>query len=75
VLTEAQALENGDVHGAGTLYSHMGDAYMGLAGADDASSPAGLRLRAIRVSRAEVYIDRARECKWQHATKWPCSFS
>ncbi|KAF9735308.1 anaphase-promoting complex protein [Paraphaeosphaeria minitans] len=57
-----QSLENGDVHAAGTLYSHMGDAYMGLAGIEDASTAAGLRLRAMRVSRAELYIDRAREC-------------
>ncbi|KAF2440561.1 anaphase-promoting complex protein [Karstenula rhodostoma CBS 690.94] len=57
-----QSLENGDVHVAGALYSHMGDAYMGLAGVEDGSSAAGLRLRAIRVSRAELYIDRAREC-------------
>lgn len=48
----------------------MGDAYMGLAGVEDASSATGLRLRAMRVSRAEMYIDRARECKLSQTAKW-----
>ncbi|KAF1966915.1 hypothetical protein BU23DRAFT_517061 [Bimuria novae-zelandiae CBS 107.79] len=57
-----KSLENGDVHATGTLYSYLSDAYMGLAEVKEAQSPASLRLRAIRVSRAELYIDRAREC-------------
>lgn len=36
---------------------------MGLAGSKDSSTPQGARLCATHVSRAEMYIDRARECK------------
>jgi anaphase-promoting complex subunit 5 len=49
----------------------MGDSYMGLA-ESDASSSASLRLRAIRVSRAELYIDKARECKFHLTAKEVC---
>lgn len=44
---------------------------MGLA-ESDASSSASLRLRAIRVSRAELYIDKARECKFHLTAKEVC---
>ncbi|KAL1613064.1 APC5 protein [Paraconiothyrium brasiliense] len=38
-----QSLENGDIHVTGTLYSHMGDAHMGLAGLEDVQSPASFK--------------------------------
>lgn len=60
---KAQSLESGEVCMTGVLYSHMGDAYMGLADVDNIPDPSNLRLRGMRVSRAELYIDRARECK------------
>ena len=56
----------------GLLYSHLADAYMGLANPDSepdliktsgtSLSPAPTRSRAAYVARAELYIDRAREC-------------
>jgi anaphase-promoting complex subunit 5 len=54
----------------GTLYSHLGDAYMGLADPSAASktleplSPSAHanRQTAANVAKAELYIDRAREC-------------
>ncbi|KAJ4287004.1 APC5 protein [Kalmusia sp. IMI 367209] len=57
-----KSLENGDPHVIGTLYSHIADAYMGLAGLDEVPDSTGARSRASLVSRAEMYIDRAREC-------------
>ncbi|KAF2709814.1 hypothetical protein K504DRAFT_482113 [Pleomassaria siparia CBS 279.74] len=57
-----QSLENTDYVLTGTLYSHIGDSYIGLAGLDDASTSHGARLRAMNMSQAEMYIDRAREC-------------
>lgn len=57
---------------SGTLYSHLADSYMGLAGSNTSpglqsasatpSSPPSLRTRATNVAQAELYIDRAREC-------------
>jgi len=61
----------------GTLYSHLADSHMGLANPDTAaSSPAtvvsprtpksprfpAMRSRSANVARAELYIDRARDC-------------
>lgn len=63
MLTLHQSLENADLAVTGTLYSHIGDSYMGLAGLEDPSTAQGARLRATQVSRAEMYIDRARECR------------
>ncbi|KAF1958731.1 hypothetical protein CC80DRAFT_468392 [Byssothecium circinans] len=57
-----QSLENVDHFVTARLYSYLGDAYVGLAGEDDASTSQGARVRALHVSRAEMYIDRAREC-------------
>jgi anaphase-promoting complex subunit 5 len=44
------------------LYSYLADAYMGTAGLDDPETSNGARSRAKNISRAELYIDRAREC-------------
>ncbi|KAF1913582.1 anaphase-promoting complex subunit 5-domain-containing protein [Ampelomyces quisqualis] len=65
-----QALEGSDNMLIGILYSHLGDSYMGLAdpnqGAKAASSPSSspgtARSTAANVAKAELYIDRAREC-------------
>jgi anaphase-promoting complex subunit 5 len=65
-----QALEGSDNMLIGTLYSHLGDAYMGLADpstapkmpASPSSSPSANRSTAANVAKAELYIDRAREC-------------
>ncbi|KAF2643444.1 hypothetical protein P280DRAFT_467473 [Massarina eburnea CBS 473.64] len=57
-----QSLENVDHFVTGKLYSHLGDSYIGRAGMEDTSTSRGARLRALHVSRAETYIDRAREC-------------
>lgn len=45
-----------------TLYDHIADCYIGLAGLDDPSNSTSARSRASNLSRAELYIDRAREC-------------
>jgi anaphase-promoting complex subunit 5 len=65
-----QALEGADNLLIGTLYSHLGDSYMGLADPSVAartptspsSSPSANRSTAAKVAKAELYIDRAREC-------------
>lgn len=56
----------------GTLYSHLADSYMGLADPNSGpelhnasaspSSPVSPRSRAASIAKAELYIDRAREC-------------
>ena len=65
-LTAHQVLESNDHILSATLYSHVGDAYVGLAGLDNPSTPQGSRMRAANMSRAEVYSDRARECKYAY---------
>jgi len=35
---------------------------MGMAGQEDDNTSTGVRQRAAKVSKAEIYIDRAREC-------------
>ncbi|OAL57027.1 hypothetical protein IQ07DRAFT_582293 [Pyrenochaeta sp. DS3sAY3a] len=73
-----QALEGADHMLSGTLYSHLADSHMGLASPSPppnqaettgspsrpASSPVSLssRNRAANIAKAELYIDRAREC-------------
>jgi anaphase-promoting complex subunit 5 len=65
-----QALEGSDNMLIGTLYSHLGDSYMGLADpstvpkmpSSPSSSPSANRSTAANVAKAELYIDRAREC-------------
>ncbi|KAH7078559.1 anaphase-promoting complex subunit 5-domain-containing protein [Paraphoma chrysanthemicola] len=65
-----QAIEGTDNLLIGTLYSHLADSYMGLAdpnretkAADSpSSSPSSPRSTANNVAKAELYIDRAREC-------------
>ena len=65
-----QALEGADSLLVGTLYSHLGDSYMGLADpnqdlerkASPSRSAGSSRSMAASVARAELYIDRAREC-------------
>jgi anaphase-promoting complex subunit 5 len=65
-----QALEGTDNMLIATLYSHLGDTYMGLADPSTASktpesfssSPHGNRQTAANLAKAELYIDRAREC-------------
>jgi anaphase-promoting complex subunit 5 len=54
-----QSLENGDNMLSGMLYSHLGDSYIGLA---DPAVSAETRTRASNMAKAELYIDRAREC-------------
>ncbi|KAF1934337.1 anaphase-promoting complex protein [Didymella exigua CBS 183.55] len=54
-----QSLENGDNMLSGTLYSHLGDSFMGLADPARTSEP---RLQTSYIAKAELYIDRAREC-------------
>ncbi|KAF3004149.1 anaphase promoting complex subunit 5 [Curvularia kusanoi] len=54
-----QSLENGDNMLSGTLYSHLGDSFMGLA---DPAHTTEARLQTTYVAKAELYIDRAREC-------------
>lgn len=62
----------------GTLYSHLADSYMGLANPSAPSNPSGsststtpstaassptlARTRSANIAKAELYIDRAREC-------------
>ena len=53
-----QSLENGDAILSGTLYSHLGDSYMGLANPVISTEA---RARASNIAKAELYIDRARE--------------
>ncbi|KAI2477807.1 anaphase-promoting complex protein [Pyrenophora tritici-repentis] len=76
-LRAASALEGKDNMLVGTLYSHLADSHMGLANPDAASSshasimspstaksprfPA-MRSRSANVAKAELYIDRARDC-------------
>ncbi|KAF2477277.1 anaphase-promoting complex protein [Lindgomyces ingoldianus] len=57
-----QALENADKALIASLYSSLGDSFIGLAGLDDPTSSNGARSLAAKVSRAELFIDRAREC-------------
>ncbi|KAF2757294.1 anaphase-promoting complex protein [Pseudovirgaria hyperparasitica] len=52
-----QCLENGDTELCALLYSFQADAYMGLAGRAEEAG----RRRTACVSKAEVYIDRARQ--------------
>lgn len=54
-----QSLENGDNMLSGTLYSHLCDSFMGLADPAKTTEP---RLRNSYVARAELCIDKAREC-------------
>lgn len=54
-----QSLENGDNMLSGTLYSHLGDSFIGLA---DPAQTAETRLQTTYVAKAEMYIDRARDC-------------
>jgi anaphase-promoting complex subunit 5 len=60
-----QALEGADNMLIGTLYSHLADSYMGLAdpalASNKKSSPSN-RSTSANVAKAEVYIDRARNC-------------
>ncbi|KAF2856573.1 hypothetical protein T440DRAFT_3157 [Plenodomus tracheiphilus IPT5] len=66
-----QALEGSDNLLVGTLYSHLADSYMGLAGPESSSnpkkapatpsSPRTTRSRAASIAKADSYIDRARE--------------
>ncbi|KAF2021731.1 hypothetical protein BU24DRAFT_362512, partial [Aaosphaeria arxii CBS 175.79] len=56
-----QSLENSDSMLIGTLYSNIADSYMGLAGLDDPSSANGSRSYAANISRADLYLDRARD--------------
>ncbi|KAH6620145.1 anaphase-promoting complex subunit 5-domain-containing protein [Boeremia exigua] len=53
------SLENGDNMLSGTLYSHLGDSFMGLADPAKATEP---RLQTSYIAKAELYIDRARDC-------------
>jgi anaphase-promoting complex subunit 5 len=64
-----QALEGSDNLLIGTLYSHLGDSYMGLAGPNavvkssvSPLSPSSNRSTSANVAKAELYIDRARDC-------------
>lgn len=59
-----QSLEHNDQILTGTLYAHLADAYVGIAGTDDPETANGSRSRAKNMSRAEVYIDRSRDCTW-----------
>jgi anaphase-promoting complex subunit 5 len=61
-----QTLEHGDQVLIGTLYSHLGDSHIGLAGLDNPSTSSGARARTTNMSNAELYFDRAREC-WKKA--------
>jgi anaphase-promoting complex subunit 5 len=63
ILTPLQSLENVDHLVTGKLYSFLGDSYIGIAGTGNPLTSQGIRQRALHVSRAETYIDRARECK------------
>lgn len=54
-----QSLENGDNMLTGTLYSHLGDSFMGLA---DPVKTTESRLQTSYIAKAELYIDRARDC-------------
>lgn len=54
-----QSLENGDNMLSGTLYSHLGDSFMGLADPAKTTEP---RLQTGYIAKAELHIDRAREC-------------
>lgn len=63
---------------SGILYSHLADSYMGLANpapqphpsssssspppSTPSSSPTSVRTRSANIAKAELYIDRAREC-------------
>lgn len=57
-----QALESNDTALYAQLYSFQADAYMGMAGQEDDNTSTCVRQRAAKVSKAEIYIDRAREC-------------
>lgn len=64
-----QSLESSDNLLCGTLYSHLADSYMGLADPSGKhasnsplSSPIANRSMAANVAKAEMHIDRAREC-------------
>ncbi|CAE7205465.1 hypothetical protein PTNB73_07123 [Pyrenophora teres f. teres] len=76
-LRAASALEGKDAMLVGTLYSHLADSHMGLANPDNASSShatimspstpkspriSAMRSRSANVAKAELYIDRARDC-------------
>ncbi len=53
------SLESGDTMLSGTLYSHLGDSFMGLADPTKTSQP---RLQITYIAKAELYVDRARDC-------------
>lgn len=64
-----QSLESSDNLLCGTLYSHLADSYMGLADPSGkytlnstSSSPSATRSTAANVAKAELHIDRSREC-------------
>ncbi|KAF2793374.1 hypothetical protein K505DRAFT_41708 [Melanomma pulvis-pyrius CBS 109.77] len=57
-----QCLENEDHRLLGTLYSHMGDSYMGLAGTTDISTHRRLMSRLAKMKRGVRFIDKTREC-------------
>lgn len=63
MLNLVQALEHTDLALTGTLYANIADSYIGLAGLDNPETSSGARLRLTNISQAEMYIDRARECK------------
>jgi anaphase-promoting complex subunit 5 len=63
-----QATEGTDSFLVGTMYSHLGDSYMGLADpnpsldAQTSVPPSSNRWTARNMAKAELYTDRAREC-------------
>lgn len=59
-----QALEHGDLALCADLYACQADAWMGLAGLEDENTSLGQRQRAVKINKAESYIDRARECEF-----------
>ncbi|KAL5113826.1 APC5 protein [Pleosporales sp. CAS-2024a] len=63
-----QAIEGTDNWLIGTMFSHLGDSCMGLANPNlvtaktSSESPSSNRRTASNLAKAELYIDRAREC-------------
>jgi anaphase-promoting complex subunit 5 len=57
-----QSLEHGDFTICAMLYSFQADSFIGMAGRNGLGTSNGQRYRAVKVSRAEFYIDRACEC-------------
>ena len=62
-----QSLEHMDFGLTARLYSLLADSHIGLAGKTDCDEAAGVRQRSVRVSQAELCIDRACDC-----TSIPC---